>query len=79
MFVIFLFYLVVFFMSSSTTTCFALFDDTFLFRFPSLSSKSVFFMKLPISFLLVKFGCANLAVKFSAVNLLNSGVVIYLS
>ena len=31
-----------------------------------------------MSFLLVKLACANLAVKFSAVNLLNSGAVIYL-
>ena len=31
------------------------------------------------SVLVSKLGCFNLAVKFSAVNLLNSGVVIYLS
>ena len=36
-------------------------------------------MKLAISFLLVKFACFNLAAKVSAVNVLNSGVVIYLS
>ena len=36
----------------------------------SLLSKSVF---------AIKFACANLAAKISAVNLLNSGVVIYLS
>ena len=42
----------------------------------SFSSKSVFFTKLPISFLLAKFACANLAVKFPAVNFLNCGVVI---
>ena len=42
----------------------------FLIRFFSLSSKSVF---------VTKFACANLAAKFSAVSLLNSGVVIYLS
>ena len=35
-------------------------------------------MKLSISFLLSKFACANLAAKFSAFNLLNSGVVTYL-
>ena len=34
-------------------------------------------MKLAISLLLVKFAFANLAAKFSSVNLLNSGVVIY--
>ena len=32
-----------------------------------------------ISFLLAKFACFNLAAKFSDVNLLNSGIVIYLS
>ena len=37
-----------------------------------------FFTKLAISLLLAKFACANLASQFSAVNLLNSGVVIYL-
>ena len=39
--------------------------NSFLFKF-------VFFEKLAISFLLTKFACVNLAVKFSAVNLLNS-------
>ena len=33
-------------------------------------------MKLTISLLLAKFVCANLAIKVSAVNLLNSGVAI---
>ena len=42
----------------------------FLLRFVSLLSKSVF---------VTKFACANLAAKFSAVSLLNYGVVIYLS
>ena len=54
-------------------------DVSFLFKFVSLSSKSVFLTKLAISFLLAKFGCVNLAVKFSAVNLLISGIVMYLS
>ena len=36
-------------------------------------------MKFAISLLLAKFAGANLAVKFSYVNLLNSWVVIYLS
>ena len=45
-----------------------LFDVTFL----SLSSKSVCFAKLAISFLLAKFACFILAVKLSDVNLLNS-------
>ena len=35
-------------------------------------------MKSEISRLFAKFACSNLAVKFSAVILLNSGVVIYL-
>ena len=49
---------------------FALLEATFLLRFISLLSKSVF---------LTKFAYANLAAKFSAVSLLNSGVVMYLS
>ena len=53
------------FNSFSISTCFILFEVTFL-------SKSVFFTKLTISFLLAKFACANLAVTFSAANLLNS-------
>ena len=44
----------------------------------SLLSKSVLFAKPAISLLLNKFACLNLAVKLSDVNLLNSGVVIYL-
>ena len=36
-------------------------------------------MKLEILLLLAKFVCPNLAVKCSAVNLLNSWVVLYLS
>ena len=39
---------------------------------------SILFTKLGISFLLAKFVCDNLAANFSAFNLLNSGVVIYL-
>ena len=35
-------------------------------------------MILEISFLLTKFSCANLGGTFSVVNLLNSGVVLYL-
>ena len=55
--------------------------NSFLFEvtFYIFSSKSVFFTKAEISFLIAKFACANLAVKFSAINLLNSGVAIYLS
>ena len=47
-----------------------MFELIFLLRLISLSSKSVF---------VIKFACANLAAKLSTVNLLNSGVVIYLS
>ena len=47
-----------------------LFEVNFLLRLDSFASKSVFFF--------IKLACANLAAKFSAVNLLNSGVVIYL-
>ena len=35
-------------------------------------------MTLAISLLFAKFCCANLAAKYFAVNILNSGVVIYL-
>ena len=42
----------------------------FPLRFDSLTSKSVF---------VIKFACANLALKTSAAKVLNSGVVIYLS
>ena len=45
--------------------------NSFLFDVTSFSllSKSVFFAMLAISFLLVKFACFSLAVKFSDVNL----------
>ena len=52
------------------STCFSLFELILLLKPFSLSSKSVF---------VTKFACANLAAKFSVVNLLNSEVVIYLS
>ena len=42
----------------------------FLLKLDNLTSKSVFN---------IKFACANLALKISAANLLNSGVVKYLS
>ena len=48
----------------------------FLLRFFSLSSKSVFFKKSTISAIVASFACANLAANLSAVNLLNSRVVI---
>ena len=54
----------------STSKCFVLFVVIFLLRFDSLASKSVFVIKL---------ACANLALKTSATNLLNSEVLIYLS
>ena len=43
--------------------CFDLFAVIFLLRFYNLASKSV---------LVIEFACANLALKVSAVNLLNS-------
>ena len=46
------------------------FEVIFLARLDSLLSKFAF---------VTKFACANLAAKFSAVSLLNSGVVMYLS
>ena len=45
----------------------------------SISSKHLFFIKSAISYLVVIFKCFNLSAKFSAVNLVNSLVVIYLS
>ena len=63
----------------SASTYFVLFEVNFLFKFFSLSSKSVFFIKAAISFLLTKYPCVNLAGKLSDANLLNSWVVIYLS
>ena len=52
--------------------------SNFLFKYFSLSSKSVIFIKAAILFLLAKFACANLASKLCAVNLLNSCLVIEL-
>ena len=66
------------FSSFSTSTCFVLFEVILLSKFFSLSWKSVFFTKVSMLLLLDKFGCADLAAQFSAKNLLNSGVVIYL-
>ena len=55
--------------------------NSFLFDVTSFSllSKSVFFKKLAISILLATFALFNLKLKIAAVNLLNSGVVIYSS
>ena len=49
-----------------------------MLKFFSLSSKSLFFPTPAVLSLVAKFACFSLAVKFSAVNSLNSGVVIYL-
>ena len=49
---------------------FFLFEVSFLLRFCSLAGKSVF---------VTKFACANLAAKFSPINLLNFEKVMYLS
>ena len=78
MFVILPFYFVVIFKSFSTRKCFDLFQVIFLFKLFSLSSKSLLFTKSSISPLVAKFVCFSFAVKFSAVNLLNAGLLIYL-
>ena len=57
-----------FFNSFSTIKYFALFEVIFSLRLDGLLSKSVF---------VTKSASVNLAAKFSAVSLLNSGVVIY--
>ena len=59
-----------FFYSFPTSKCSVLFESIFLLRLISLVSKSVF---------VTKFARDNLASKTSDVNLLNSGVVTYLS
>ena len=53
-----------------TSNCFVLFEVIFLLKLISLLSKSV---------LVTKLACFNLVTKFSAVNLSNSWVVIYLT
>ena len=60
----------VFFNSFSTSKCFVLFEVISLLTLISLVSKSFF---------VNKFACTNLAGKISAVNLLKSEVVMYLS
>ena len=60
----------------STNTYFVLFELITLLKPNNLLSKSVFFTKLAISLSVAKFACFNLAAKFPAVNLLNSGVII---
>ena len=56
--------------SFSTGTYFVLLELTFLLSLVRLVSKFVF---------VIKFACTNLAAKNSAINLLISGVVMYLS
>ena len=58
---------------------FTLFELILLLKQNILSPESALFTKLPISLLVAKFACFNLLVKISVVNLLNSGVVMYLS
>ena len=53
-----------------TTKCFVLFELIFPLRLDSLAIKSIF---------VIKFACANLALKTLAATVLNCGVVIYLS
>ena len=64
------------FNSISTSVCFVSFEVIILVNFFSLSSKSVYFTRLAISFLFVKLTYVNLATKLSDFNLLNSGVLI---
>ena len=68
MLAVFLFNLVVFLNSFLTSKRFDLFDVTFLFKFFSLSSKSVFFTKSPIlqniTNIVAKFACLNLQCNF---------------
>ena len=59
-----------FFTSFSTSKCFDLFEVIFLLRLDSLASKSVF---------VIKFACANLALKTLAAKVLDSDAVIFLS
>ena len=54
--------------SFSTDRCFVLFAVTFLLRLDSLASKSI---------LVIKFACANLALKALAAKVLNSEVSIF--
>ena len=56
--------------SFSASKCFDLFAVIFILRLDNLGSKSIF---------VIKFACANLVLKTLAANVLNSGVVIYLS
>ena len=62
--------LLAFFNSFSIDLFFVLFSAVLLLRLDTVLSKFVF---------ATKFACDNLALKTSAANLLNSGVVIYLS
>ena len=65
---------IVFFNSFSTSKCFVLFDVILYLNFLVYHQNLSFYN---ISLLLDKFACANLAAKFSAVNLINNGLVIY--
>ena len=59
------------FNSFSTSTCFVLFEVTFLFIF-LVYHENLSFTKLAISLLLAELAGANIAVNVSDVNLLNS-------
>ena len=63
-------YVFSFFNSFSNSKCFDLFVVIFLLRLDSLASTFIF---------VIKFACANLALKPSAAKVLNSEIVIYLS
>ena len=61
----------------SAFSCFVLFELTFLFKFVTLSRKSVFY-KIDIAIIFASYICSNLEAKFSDINFLNSCVLIYL-
>ena len=63
----------------STCKYFALFEVILLFMFIRYLSKYVFSAKSEISSLVANFACFNLASKLSAVDLLNSLVVLSMS
>ena len=67
------------FNSFAISTCFVLFGATFVLNFFQLIIKICLFYKIININFLAQSARANLAEKFSNINLLNSGAVIYLS
>ena len=60
---------------SASMCCFFVCSNIFINFFFSFSSKSVFFMKSAISFLVASFACFSSALTFSTVNVLNYWVI----